>query len=161
MSGYRLSWKPQGRRLESQLKESCHPRSAPKQPDAALPGSCSERKECAFAWPSENHRYLGHCSTKRSLGKHAIEFRFQATHSAPFSSRTARCRLPSRGSLCCDAAAPEPVTPAERGRFLIEAADELGRHAVIGPGLVHRGAAELQRPTGKARAPHGRLTKGS
>ena len=46
---------------------------------------------------------------------------------------------------CCGPRAGDPG----RARTLPNRPDELGRHAVIGPGLVHRGAAELQRPTGK------------
>ena len=42
-------------------------------------------------------------------------------------------------------AAAAPVTPAQRGQFLIELAAELQRHPVLGAGLVHRAAAELQR----------------
>jgi hypothetical protein len=41
--------------------------------------------------------------------------------------------------------AAAPIAPAERDRFLAELAAELERHPVIGPGLVHRAAAELQR----------------
>jgi hypothetical protein len=40
--------------------------------------------------------------------------------------------------------AAAPIAPHERGRFLEELATELGRHEVVGPGLVHRTAAELQ-----------------
>jgi hypothetical protein len=42
-------------------------------------------------------------------------------------------------------AAAALIALAERNRFLIELADELGPHSVIGPGVVHRCAAELQR----------------
>jgi hypothetical protein len=42
------------------------------------------------------------------------------------------------------ARAAEPVPPQQRGDFLRSLAIELERHPVIGPGLVHRLAAELQ-----------------
>ena len=42
-------------------------------------------------------------------------------------------------------AAAAPVHPQQRDAFLRALADELGRHATIGPGLVFRCAAELQR----------------
>jgi hypothetical protein len=41
--------------------------------------------------------------------------------------------------------AAEPIHPAERGLFLLALAEGLARHPVIGEGLVHRLAAELQR----------------
>jgi hypothetical protein len=40
--------------------------------------------------------------------------------------------------------AAAPVTPSERNQFLAELAAELVRYPVLGPGLVHRCAAELQ-----------------
>jgi hypothetical protein len=42
-------------------------------------------------------------------------------------------------------AAAARVTPSERAQFLADLAAELERHPVIGPGLVHRAAAALQR----------------
>jgi hypothetical protein len=42
-------------------------------------------------------------------------------------------------------AAAAPIHPLQRGAFLKALADELGRHPVVGPGLVHRLAADLQR----------------
>jgi hypothetical protein len=42
-------------------------------------------------------------------------------------------------------AAAAPIHPLQRGAFLKALADELGRHPVVGPGLVHRLAGELQR----------------
>jgi hypothetical protein len=42
-------------------------------------------------------------------------------------------------------AAAAPVHPLQRDAFLKALADELGRHAVIGPGVVHRAAAALQK----------------
>jgi hypothetical protein len=49
--------------------------------------------------------------------------------------------------------AAAPVTSSERAQFLAELKVELERHAVIGPGLVHRTVAMLQRKyTVEARA---------
>jgi hypothetical protein len=45
-------------------------------------------------------------------------------------------------------AAAAPIHPLQRSAFLKALADELGRHPVVGPGLVHRLAAELQRRFG-------------
>jgi hypothetical protein len=42
-------------------------------------------------------------------------------------------------------AAAAPVHPQQRGAFLQALAVELERHPVIGAGLVHRCAADLQR----------------
>jgi hypothetical protein len=42
-------------------------------------------------------------------------------------------------------AAAAPIHPLQRGAFLKALAEELGRHPVVGPGLVFRCAAELQR----------------
>jgi hypothetical protein len=42
-------------------------------------------------------------------------------------------------------AAAAPIAPAERAQFLQELAAELERHPEIGPGLVHRAAAQLQK----------------
>jgi hypothetical protein len=42
-------------------------------------------------------------------------------------------------------AAAAPIHPLQRDAFLKALADELGRHPVVGPGLVHRLAADLQR----------------
>jgi hypothetical protein len=42
-------------------------------------------------------------------------------------------------------AAAAPIHPLQRGDFLKALATELERHAIIGPGLVHRCAAELQK----------------
>jgi hypothetical protein len=41
--------------------------------------------------------------------------------------------------------AAQPVHPLQRGDFLKALATELERYPVIGPGVVHRCAAELQR----------------
>jgi hypothetical protein len=41
--------------------------------------------------------------------------------------------------------AAAPVSECERTQFLTELAAELGRYPVLGPGVVHRCAAELQR----------------
>jgi hypothetical protein len=41
--------------------------------------------------------------------------------------------------------AAQPIHPTERANFLRELAAELERHAVVGPGLVHRLCADLQR----------------
>jgi hypothetical protein len=38
-----------------------------------------------------------------------------------------------------------PIHPLQRGAFLIALAEELERHPVVGPSLVHRCAADLQR----------------
>jgi hypothetical protein len=38
-----------------------------------------------------------------------------------------------------------PIAASERAQFLSELAAELGKHAVIGEGTVHRACAELQR----------------
>ena len=57
-------------------------------------------------------------------------------------------------------AAATPVTSAQRGQFLIELAAELQRHPVLGAGLVHRAAAELQRKfLVEARAEAGALSE--
>jgi hypothetical protein len=45
-------------------------------------------------------------------------------------------------------AAAAPIHPLQGGDFLKALAEELGKHPVIGPGLVHRCAAELQRTFG-------------
>jgi hypothetical protein len=42
-------------------------------------------------------------------------------------------------------AAAAPIHPSQRDAFLKALAVELGRHPVVGPGLVFRAAAELQR----------------
>ena len=42
-------------------------------------------------------------------------------------------------------AAAAPIHPLQRGEFLQALATELEKHPVVGPGLVHRVAAELQR----------------
>ena len=42
-------------------------------------------------------------------------------------------------------AAAAPIRPLERGAFLQALAKELEQHPVVGPGLVHRLAADLQR----------------
>ena len=42
-------------------------------------------------------------------------------------------------------AAAAPIHPQQRDAFLKALAVELERHPVIGPGLVHRCAADLQR----------------
>jgi hypothetical protein len=42
-------------------------------------------------------------------------------------------------------AAAAPIAASERQQFLSELAAELERHPVIGPGLLHRLAAQLQR----------------
>jgi hypothetical protein len=42
-------------------------------------------------------------------------------------------------------AAAAPIHPLQRGAFLEALAKELEQHPVVGPGLVHRLAAELQR----------------
>jgi hypothetical protein len=42
-------------------------------------------------------------------------------------------------------AAAAPIHPLQRGTFLQALATELERHPVVGPGLVHSYAAELQR----------------
>ena len=41
-------------------------------------------------------------------------------------------------------AAAAPIHPQHRGEFLQALAGEIERHPVIGPGLVHRIAADLQ-----------------
>jgi hypothetical protein len=38
-----------------------------------------------------------------------------------------------------------PIHPLQRGAFLEALATELEKHPVVGPGLVHRCAADLQR----------------
>lgn len=43
-------------------------------------------------------------------------------------------------------AAAAPIHPLQRGAFLQALATELERHAIIGPGLVHRYAANYRRP---------------
>jgi hypothetical protein len=45
-------------------------------------------------------------------------------------------------------AAAAPIHPLQRDAFLKALAAELERHPVIGPGLVHRCAADLQRTFG-------------
>jgi hypothetical protein len=45
-------------------------------------------------------------------------------------------------------AAAAPIHPLQRDAFLKALAVELGRHPVVGPGLVHRVAAELQKTFG-------------
>ena len=42
-------------------------------------------------------------------------------------------------------AAAAPIHPLQRGAFLEALAKELERHPVVGPGLVHRCAADLQK----------------
>ena len=42
-------------------------------------------------------------------------------------------------------AAAATIIPAERDAFLRALADELGRHPVVGEGLLHRLCADLQR----------------
>lgn len=41
--------------------------------------------------------------------------------------------------------AAAPIHPSQRGDFLQALATELGKHPLVGPGLVHRLAASLQR----------------
>jgi hypothetical protein len=70
-----------------------------------------------------------------------------------FSSPPARSRPTMPLSLSDDEytavqAAAAPISPLQRGAFLQALAKELERHPVIGPGLVHRCAAELQRTFG-------------
>jgi hypothetical protein len=45
-------------------------------------------------------------------------------------------------------AAAAPIHPLQRGAFLQALAAELEKHPVVGPGLVHRLAADLQRQFG-------------
>ena len=45
-------------------------------------------------------------------------------------------------------AAAAPIHPLQRGAFLKALAEELERHPVVGPGVVHRCAADLQRRFG-------------
>ena len=45
-------------------------------------------------------------------------------------------------------AAVAPIHPLQRDAFLKALAVELERHPVVGPGLVHRVAAELQKTFG-------------
>jgi hypothetical protein len=45
-------------------------------------------------------------------------------------------------------AAAAPIHPLQRDAFLKALAVELERHPVVGPGVVHRCAAELQRRFG-------------
>jgi hypothetical protein len=45
-------------------------------------------------------------------------------------------------------AAAAPIHPLQRDAFLKALAVELERHPVVGPGLVHRVAAELQKTFG-------------
>ena len=45
-------------------------------------------------------------------------------------------------------AAAAPIHPRQRDAFLKALAEELERHLVVGPGLVHRCAADLQRRFG-------------
>jgi hypothetical protein len=42
-------------------------------------------------------------------------------------------------------AAAAPIHPLQRDAFLKALAEELEKHPVVGPGLVHRLAAELQK----------------
>ena len=42
-------------------------------------------------------------------------------------------------------AAAAPIHPLQRGDFMKALATELEKHTTIGPGLVHRCAAEVQR----------------
>jgi hypothetical protein len=62
-------------------------------------------------------------------------------------------------------AAAAPIHPQQRGAFLQALAKELERHPVIGPGLVHRCASELQRryviapERGTAAAPREQLAR--
>ena len=42
-------------------------------------------------------------------------------------------------------AAAAPIHPLQRGAFLKALAEELERHPVVGPGVVHRCAAALQK----------------
>jgi hypothetical protein len=42
-------------------------------------------------------------------------------------------------------AAAAPIHPLQRGAFLKALAGELEQHPVVGPGLVHRLAADIQR----------------
>jgi hypothetical protein len=42
-------------------------------------------------------------------------------------------------------AAAAPIHPLQRGDFLKALATELERHPVVGPGVVHRCAADLQK----------------
>lgn len=45
-------------------------------------------------------------------------------------------------------AAAAPIHPRQRDAFLKALAEELERHPVVGPGVVHRCAADLQRRFG-------------
>lgn len=45
-------------------------------------------------------------------------------------------------------AAAQPIHPLQRGAFLRALATELEKHPVVGPGVVHRCAADLQRRFG-------------
>ena len=45
-------------------------------------------------------------------------------------------------------AAAAPIHPAQRDAFLRALAEELGQHPIIGVGLIHRCAAELQKRYG-------------
>jgi hypothetical protein len=45
-------------------------------------------------------------------------------------------------------AAAAPIHPLQRGAFLQALATELEKHSIVGPGVVHRCAAELQRTFG-------------
>ena len=47
-------------------------------------------------------------------------------------------------------AAAAPIHPLQRDAFLKALAVELERHPVVGPGLVHRVSAELQKTFGVA-----------
>jgi hypothetical protein len=42
-------------------------------------------------------------------------------------------------------AAAAPIHPLQRDAFLKALAEEIAKHAVVGPGVVHRCAADLQR----------------
>ena len=54
----------------------------------------------------------------------------------------------SDAELAAIQAAAAPIHPMQRDAFLKALAAELERHPVIGPGLVHRCAADLQRTFG-------------
>ena len=62
-------------------------------------------------------------------------------------------------------AAAAPIHPLQRDTFLKALAVELERHPVVGPGVVHRRAAELQKSFGVVahsetlRAPGGALSR--
>jgi hypothetical protein len=62
-------------------------------------------------------------------------------------------------------AAAAPIHPQQRDAFLKALAAELAQHSVVGPGLVHRLAAEIQRryviasERGTAAAPREQLAR--